>query len=352
LRARSFSSFVEAHGQPLLDLSLYVSSENYASATRPAYAPILPWPGQWLTPPDRRAAARARTTHLGLSSLDLDTPDPASKRNADHTPGSDSIPASLLRRPRETVTSLLSSPQRRNNIHLHTLTRTFLQPLQELLGKKKFFFGGDRPSSLDCLAVGYLALALYPDLPQPWLAEIMRTDFGRLGGYVHNLVGAFFGGSVSVEQALGAGIASAGLLNKTDAERHRLARERGLLPWKAPERGGLWTIGSLVLENVLDSVPLVDQLRASNRLSRAARESNLTEEEKKQVRAVAAARRRELFSQVLAVGAGFSAFVGYLFYNGIVSFSTSEEEEAVDKRSLADMGEAGAMLAMANYTAG
>ena len=180
----------------------------------------------------------------------------------------------------------------------------------------------------------------------------MRTDFGRLGGYVHNLVGAFFGGSVSVEQALGAGIASAGLLNKTDAERHRLARERVLLPWKAPERGGLWTIGSLVLENVLDSVPLVDQLRASNRLSRATRESSyLTEEEKKQVRAAAAARRRELFSQVLAVGAGVSAFVGYLFYNGIVSFSTSEEEEGVDKRSLADMGEAGAMLAMASYTA-
>lgn len=215
------------------------------------------------------------------------------------------------------------------------------------MGKKKFFFGGDRPSSLDCLAVGYLALALYPDLPQPWLAEIMRTDFGRLAGYVHNLLGAFFGGSVSVEQAL-----VAGPPDKTDAERHLQARERGLLPWKAPDRGGLWAIGSLVLENVLDSVPLVDQLRASNRLSRAARESNyLTEEEKKQVRAVAAARRRELFSQVLAVGAGLSVFVGYLFHNGIVSLSSSEEE-AVDKRSLADMGEAGAMLAMANYTAG
>lgn len=224
------------------------------------------------------------------------------------------------------------------------------------MGKEKFFFGGDRPSSLDCLAVGYLALALFPDLPQPWLADMIGTGFGRLGGYVHNLVGPFFGGAVSVEQALvGAGSSAEQDKTEVDAGRKQRAPEKGPLPWKAPERGGLLAVGSLVLENVLDSIPLVDQLRASNRLSRAADESGyMSEEEKKQVRAVATARRRELFSQVVTVGAGVSAFVGYLFYNGIISLSTDGggEEEGGEKRNLADMGEAGAMLAMANYTDG
>ena len=355
----SFSSFVEAHGQPLLDLSLYVSSQNYVSATRPAYAPILPWPSQWITPPNRRAAARLRTQHLGLSSLDVDAPDTASNKTTD-TPGADQIPASLLRRPvGETVTSLLTSPQHRSNIRLHTLARRFLQPLQDLLGKQDFFFySGTRPSSLDCLAVAYLALALFPDLPQPWLADSVRTGFGRLGAYVHNLAASFFGGAVSVEQALLAGVATTDRDgDTTEAERDRTKRApvQGSLPWKAPERGGLLAIGSLVVENVLDSIPLVDQLRASNRLARAAKDSRtMTEEEKKQVQAIATARRRELFSQVLTVGAGVSAFVGYLFYNGILALSTGEEEgeEGPEKRNLADMGEAGAMLAMANYTAG
>lgn len=349
----SFSSFIEAHGQPLLDLSLYVSSQNYASATRPAYAPILPWPSQWITPPRRRAAARARTRHLGLSALDVDSPDNKSTDN-NNTPGAEQIPASLLRRPRETLTSLLSDPQHKHHIRLHTLTGRFLQPLQDLLGTKTFFFAGERPSSLDCLAVAYLALALFADLPQPWLAESITTGFGRLGGYVHNLVGRFFGGAVSVEEALLAGVDSAEQ-GGAEADRDQRARGKGALPWKAPERGGLLAIGSLVLENVLDSIPLVDQLRASNRLSRAAEEnSSMTEEEKKQVQAIAAARRRELFSQVVTVGAGVSAFVGYLVYNGVISLSTGEEEveEGWEKRSLADMGEAGAMLAMANYTDG
>lgn len=162
---------------------------------------------------------------------------------------------------------------------------------------------------------------------------------------------------MSVEQALVAAGSSAEQDKaeaEAEAEKNQRAHEKGALPWRAPERGGLLAIGSLVLENVLDSIPLVDQLRASNRLSRAANESGyMPEEEKKQVQAVATARRRELFSQVVTVGAGLSAFVGYLFYNGIISLSTDNgEEEGGEKRNLADMGEAGAMLAMANYTDG
>ncbi|KAL8893355.1 MAG: hypothetical protein Q9192_005353, partial [Flavoplaca navasiana] len=71
----SYTSFLETHAQPLIDLTLYVSSENYHASTRPAYAHILHWPNTWLLPPQRRAAAKARTDHLNFSSLDLDSVD-------------------------------------------------------------------------------------------------------------------------------------------------------------------------------------------------------------------------------------------------------------------------------------
>lgn len=74
----------------------------------------------------------------------------------------------------------------------------------------------------------------------------------------------------------------------------------------------------------------------------------MTEQEKQQVQAIATTRRKELFSQIVTVGTGISAFVGYLFYTGIISLS-DEEEEFSEKNSLSDLGEAGALLAMADY---
>lgn len=67
-----FSSFFESRGQPLLDLSLYVSSENYTTCTRSAYANILSWPGSWVTPPELRAAVRNARNILDcrLSTID------------------------------------------------------------------------------------------------------------------------------------------------------------------------------------------------------------------------------------------------------------------------------------------
>ncbi|KAI9870360.1 MAG: hypothetical protein M1830_004339, partial [Pleopsidium flavum] len=289
--------------------------------------------------------------HLGISSLDVDTASGASERS-NNIPGSEHIPESLVRRSEETVTSILSQPHRQSRIRLDALTRNFLEPLQDLLGKQSFFFSDEQPTSLDCLTLGYLALALYPDLPQPWLADIMREGFESLCAYVHNLRGSFFGGPVRIEDALSTRDGPAGA-DEAEAERNKRAKGKGPLPWLAPERGGLTTIGSLLLSNILDSIPLIDQLRASNRLTLAANESNLTEQEKAQVQAIATARRRELFSQVITVGAGISAFVGYLFYTGIVSLPGEEEEMvAGEKRGLADLGEAGAMLAMADYMDG
>jgi len=69
----AFITFLQSTATPLIDLSLYVSAENYNTATSSAYTAILPWYANYTVPPKRRDLARARTAHMGLSSLDVDT---------------------------------------------------------------------------------------------------------------------------------------------------------------------------------------------------------------------------------------------------------------------------------------
>ena len=69
----SFCTFLQSTATPLVDLSLYVSAENYNKTTSSAYTAILPWYANYTVPPRRRDLARTRTAHMGLSSLDVDT---------------------------------------------------------------------------------------------------------------------------------------------------------------------------------------------------------------------------------------------------------------------------------------
>jgi hypothetical protein len=64
----ALTSFITTHAPTLLSISLYVSSENYRHATRPAFTALLPWHANYILPPRRRAAARAftRTTIQAL----------------------------------------------------------------------------------------------------------------------------------------------------------------------------------------------------------------------------------------------------------------------------------------------
>ncbi|KAI9810177.1 MAG: hypothetical protein M1827_006623 [Pycnora praestabilis] len=342
----AFSSFLETNGQLLLDLSLYGSTQNYTSVTRSAYSSILPWPTQYFIPPKRREAAKARTTHLGLSAVDFDN---AGNTKVGESSTNSQIPESLRTRPKQTLSSLLGQAQHTNHFRLNPLMTSFLEPLQDLLEKKRFLLSESKPSSLDCQAVAYLALSLYPDLPQSWLAETMRTKFGRLCAYVHDLRQTFYGGAVNVEDAL----PSSRNINSQDSaqqERDQRARGKLMLPWLVPESEGLLGIGSLLVENIADSIPIISQFRTASRLRDAHLADALTDEDKSQVKASDKALRRELLTQIATVTVGVSAFVGYLFYTGIVSISSGEaeadnQEEGIERANLGDMGEAGAALA-------
>lgn len=197
-------SFLQSTARTLVDLSLFISSENYNTSTSSAYTAILPWYLNYTIPPNRRDLARSRTAHLGLSSLDVSTAEQerglepgslslasdfkAAKRDAGiPTADRPSKPTGLSMGRGKGVQGLLSSPVYAARFKLDVLTNELLEPLSDLLGEKVYLLDSDKPSSLDCLAFGYLALLFYPSVPQAWVKETMRTKFPRVVSYIERM---------------------------------------------------------------------------------------------------------------------------------------------------------------------
>ncbi|KAI9755522.1 MAG: Protein required for ethanol metabolism [Chaenotheca gracillima] len=234
----AFSSFLESQGQPLLDLSLFVSSDNYTGLTRAELSRLFPWPIQYITPPALRSSAKARSAHLGLSALDIDSAEAEADKH-DQQRTRSQIPPSLLRQPRETVSNLLGQPQHASKIRLDALTTNWLDPLHDLLGQKRYLLSESSLSSLDCLAFAYLALAVYPDVPQSWLRETLRSRFRRLEQYTQNLRAELFG---------------------DDEHQHSL-------PWQTPAHLGVLRIATALGSTALESLPIPKHLLDSSSTS-------------------------------------------------------------------------------------
>lgn len=343
----AFSSFVESHGQPLIDLSLYVSSENYKKATMRAYTPILQWPNQWVVPPKIRAIAKQRTEHLGLSGLDIDVVEEEQKQSRESHTAAAQIPERFATR-RETTSSVLSKMVQQNWIRLEGMTEAFVTPLEEFREKKKYLLSEEFPSSLDCLALGYLSLAVVPDLPYPWLCDAIQAKTPGLVSYVKRLQLHCFGGSVDVSTALS-------LPYSQETKTHTqpgLKHHHDVLPWQAPEQLNLAGSGLRMWNMLLDSIPIVGDVRASQRLQKAGQEMP-TGVEHDMVVEVARAQRYNSYMSVGTVVGGLGLLTWYMFSAGLLAFGVEEEDEdeehghwhGVEKgESSSDWGEAGSML--------
>lgn len=329
-----------------MDLSLYVSSENYNSATRPAYSRILQWPRPWLITPHRRKLAKARTAHLNLSSLDIDNASVEAKNETATKPGSDLIPPSL-RTTRQTVTSLVRQPQHASRFRLDALTEAFFGPLQQLLGQKRFLLSDDNPSSLDCLALAYLALALLPEVPQPWLAKSMRARYPELCRYVKELVYGFFGGPIEVEDALLSSQPGGYTTAADSLDESRQGKETSL-SWSKPEEKAMASTGSSMVKIAFEAMPIMGQLHKSNLLL----ESNIAETvvgaDGQSAQAVAASPSNPILPAILAIGTIVTGVAGYLVCSRLLNLPIGISPSVENKR-LSDMGEAGAILAMADF---
>ncbi|KAJ5574257.1 uncharacterized protein N7459_008684 [Penicillium hispanicum] len=331
----AFSSFVESRGQSLVDLSLYVTSQNYYGNTSPAYGALLQWPNQWILPPKLHGAAKMRTEHLGLSSLDLQAMEEQRQREHTAAVAAGHIPKNFIRRPRETVSGLLGRTAQQNHFRLDALTGEFFEPLEAMLSQKAYLLtreGQDAPSSLDCIALGYLSLALVPELAFPWLRDAMRSKAPLLTAYTERLRRRCFG-DAPVEVA------------------HAYAPQSAPsspLPWRAPGRLSAATVGSTLLATLADSTPFLREVRMNNRLKKAAQSSGsgLSSTEKEAVSMFADASKKDMYVSIAAVVAGAAALVGYVFHVGLISVVVENNEfEADEEENQGQGGEEAALAA-------
>ncbi|KAF2254610.1 hypothetical protein BU26DRAFT_417413 [Trematosphaeria pertusa] len=254
----AFISFLESTASPLLDLYLYISSENYNSTTSSAYTAILPWYTNYTIPSRRRDLARTRTAHLGLSSLDVHEASQeahglgsgtasseyeAAKRAAGLP--SDSKPNVFQMGRGKGLGGLLSAPIYAARFKLDTLSNELLDPLSDLLGKKGYLLEDEQPSSLDCLAFGYLALMLYAPVPQAWLKETIQTKHPRIARYIQRLREELLG----AEETKAAEVWSASSGCASDA--------KWLLPWR---RKPSPKVSPQLARDVVSNIPLLSYI--------------------------------------------------------------------------------------------
>ncbi|TWU75252.1 hypothetical protein ED733_005890 [Metarhizium rileyi] len=191
--AVAYGAYLLANAAPLVDLSLYVSAANWSATTRPAYSSLLPFPLTWTLPPLIRAEAIKRAEHLGLAELDTDF-DPNGGLHL--TAGRDALPETFRRhlpaRMKKSVREEMT-PEQAAAIRLYGLAEDCLSVVNALLGESKAdeksprFFNGCRPSSLDCLAYGFLALMVVPDVPRSFLKDCIRAETPRLATLVESM---------------------------------------------------------------------------------------------------------------------------------------------------------------------
>lgn len=231
---RSLSAFVESNGRPLLDISLYVSFENYRHRTRAAFSSILPWHANFLLPPRLRASARSRTSHLGVSNLDIDDVhddiiDKPSSLQSAQKPIIEHDTEKHARRllgNRKGIRNFLQTPEHAAAFRLNALTDNFFGPLSEFLGENDFLLGTYEPSTLDCLAFGYMSLMVYPNMPQPWLASAIQSRYPRLRSYVDRLR-KYFSVDATPEDAFDS--------THPDESSKSKSKNKSGLPWSEPQ---------------------------------------------------------------------------------------------------------------------
>ena len=213
---------------------------------------------------------------------------------------------------------MMQEKQSSARFRLDALVDAAFKPLQQLLGKKKWMLSNERASSLDCLALGYLSLALIPEVPQSWLAEGLRGRYPEVCRYVENGVTEVFGGQVTVDTAL--------LGPTEEPSTMTYGKSESALPWRAPVRNA-GSAGASILNSTLDALPFYKNTLITTSSPKPPHSTD----------APPHTLTSTLLPPLLVSAGAIAAIASYVFYSGL---STQEPE----RRKLSDMGEAGAMF--------
>ncbi|ETN38780.1 uncharacterized protein HMPREF1541_06818 [Cyphellophora europaea CBS 101466] len=291
----AYASFIQSRGQPLLDLSLYVSTENYTTCTKPALGALLHWPDSWFVPHRLREKARKTSEHLGLSGLDVDSAQDEKQEEGLAA----QIPRSL-RKPKTTVSSLLGHESRKSKFRLEAVTSDFLEPLNELLGEGPWLVS-DNPSSVDCLAIGYLALMQNSgDGAQPWLRDALAKKFPGLAEWTQKTRREWFGETVTPSMA-----------RQGQTDKH-------VLPWQQLSDPSPQQIANSLALNITEALPVLKSYLTPTGVKTHIGYDEVPKHERKQLSISRVRSSQLLYSQALVSGMSAVILTSVLLYNGIL----------------------------------
>jgi sorting and assembly machinery component 37 len=298
-------SFIESRGLPLLDLLLFVSSENYNGATRPALGTILLWPKSWVIPGRLRDRAKKRSEYLGLSGLDVDTIEDKQDKDdglAAHIPIS-------LRKPKQTVSSLLGRDVRRNKFRLDAVNADFLDVLNSMLGEQEWLFG-DSPSSADSFALSVLTIMFNSTgIPHNWTKTTIQKNYPVLAKWVQS------------------------------APLHWFSTKS--LPLGSSRARGWGEVLNSVVVTATKATPVLGSLFTAEEVETGTQDTLKRRRQRKQAKLVRMREFHLLYSQVLISSLTLTGLVGVLVWKGIISLP---RRAAVSHGR--DFGPAGNMLGL------
>ncbi len=224
-----------------------------------------------------------------------------------------------------------------------------LEPLDDLLGTKDFVFSDTRPSSLDCMMLGHLGLAMVDDLPTPWLAETIRDRFPRLEGYVRRLRGRCWGDAVVDVDVLLQGLRDHSL-HPTGTKQLDSAQETDNLPWRPTDPTDLLTISTLLLHDVLTSLPIAKHLYSPQTLLTPPPEP--TAQPSPPLPSPPSSTSKSLLLPAAGLISGIALLAGTVLFTSLPTTSgstspfSSVTADERRKRRLDDFGDAGAALSV------
>lgn len=189
-KSTAYTTHLPASAGPLLSLSLYASTTNWTSSVRPAYSSTLPFPLPWTEVLPLRRAWLSLADTTGVDLLDAED----AERPAPPPPQSDDVPVPNLPRGRTGPKDVLT-PEQKARIRLQGMVDGTMAVLRDLKAGKTWFLAEDGrgPTTLDCVAFGYLALMVAPDLPRPWLRDMLVEGYPDLQAFVTDMTAACFG---------------------------------------------------------------------------------------------------------------------------------------------------------------
>ncbi|KAF9096483.1 hypothetical protein BGX27_001127 [Mortierella sp. AM989] len=185
----AYSSLVDESLTDAILFSWFADTDNFLGATRKAYSNLFSFPSRYILPIQMRKSAVQRVQKYG------------------HGPSYEAGPINV------------------EDTKIYDLARDCYRVLDRKLGDKDFFFGLKyvkeemlagmypldtqltfnsipRPTSLDAKVCSYLAVQLYPEIPNPRFQAILNTQFPRLVAYSDRCREEFFANPPDIELPL------------------------------------------------------------------------------------------------------------------------------------------------------